>query len=199
MHYEQFSSLSGPFCALLVFPYGLHLLMRAYDTGLGDLLGIMSWKRYEADETTALLCLGLLIQLKEERAWSEIVLREENIPTSWNSFVFFFSWGSQGGPPGGTASILLLNEDFWLRPILVWSLNSEVIVKNEVQHYAFFLWLSLHLSRTFSLISKNHNIKISLQYIVTVIAVCYSYKDVLCLLPSSLKLVEEDSIGFFCT
>lgn len=72
--------------------------MRAYDTSLRDLWGIMSWKRYEADETTALLCLGLLIQLKEERAWSEIVLREENIPTSWNSFVFFFPEAVRVGP-----------------------------------------------------------------------------------------------------
>lgn len=56
--------------------------MRAYDTGLGDLWGIMSCKRYEADETTARLCLGLLIQLKEEGAWSQTVPRQENIPTS---------------------------------------------------------------------------------------------------------------------
>lgn len=56
--------------------------MRAYDTGLRDLWGIMSWKRYEADETTALLCLGLLIQLKEDGAWNQTVPREENIPTS---------------------------------------------------------------------------------------------------------------------
>lgn len=56
--------------------------MRAYDTGLGDLWRIMSWKRYEADETTALLCLGLLIQLREQGAWSQTVPREENIPRS---------------------------------------------------------------------------------------------------------------------
>lgn len=81
----------------------------------------MSWKRYEADETTALLCMGLSIQPREDGAWSQTVQREENIPRSRNSFVFFYPGGSQGGPPGGAAPILLLNEDFCLRLILVWS------------------------------------------------------------------------------
>lgn len=80
----------------------------------------------------------------------------------------------------------------YLMKISVWDfswcgLKSEVIIKNDVDYYVFFLWLNLHLSEICFLIKTNHNIEISQCYIVQwqQFTISIRIKDVLYLLPKT--------------